>query len=234
MFDTLFLLWYTVAGEIRKETNMKKLNKLIAVLLVVAALVSVFMIPAAAASPDDEEKIVARMYIGHKPRYGNLSGHTWVYIENLTNHDLTVGAYNLKKGKGVSVGTFGYSIMDGRGLYYNVEAYRYRNVELSTYIALSKELTQADLDKVSNTILYSGAWSYLLNCAFSAFNIWNSVPGEPLVYVVFPMLHQFQILFNLNHTEGFKMTSPTMDDIYKQIGVGSNATLVPADPRVPD
>lgn len=213
---------------------MKNLKKLIAVLLSAVVLMSIFMLPVSAKSEDTEEEIVARMYIGHKPRYNNVSGHTWIYIENLTDHSLTVGAYTLKKGKGVSVGTFGYSIADGRGLYYNVEAYRYRNSDLSSYIHLSKDLTQEQLDKVSQRILYSGVWDYTLNCAFAAIRIWNAASGMPLVYLMLPPLTQLQILANPNHGEGFKMTTPQMSEVFKQVGMGDNATLVSADPKVPE
>ena len=172
---------------------MKNLKRILAVLLALVVLVGTLVIPVAAGNSEDEE-IVARMYIGHKERYANLSGHTWIYIENLTDHELMVGAYPLKKGKGVSIGTFGYAIINGKGLYYNVEAYRYQNVDISTYIHVSKELTQEQLDKVSKKIRRSGIWDYTLNCAYSAIGIWNASFGKPLVYVMIPTLHQLQIL----------------------------------------
>ncbi len=212
---------------------MKNLKRILAVLLAVIVLAGTLVIPVAAGNTEDDE-IVARIYIGHKERYMNLSGHTWVYIENLSDHELTVGVYPLQKGKGVSIGTFGYAIADGKGLYYNVEAYRYQNVDISTYIHLSKDLTQEQLDKVSKKIRTSGVWDYTLNCAFSAIRIWNASFGKPLVYVMIPTLHQLQILINPSHGNGFKMTVPKMSEVYKQVGRGDKATLVPADPRVPD
>ncbi len=210
---------------------MKNLKRVLAVFLAVIVMISAFAVPVSAKKSEDEE-IVARMYIGHKPRYANFSGHTWIYIENLTDHELTVGLYPLQAGKGVSVGTFGYSIADGRGLYYNAESYRYMNVDLSDAIHLSKELTQKQLDKVSNTIRHSGAWAYLLNCAYFAIKVWNASFGQPLFYVLFPTLHQLQILMYPSHGNGFKMTVPKLSEVYKQIGWGNSAYLVPADPRV--
>lgn len=212
---------------------MKNLKRILAVLLAAIILAGSFVIPVAA-SDTNEDEIVARMYIGHKARYANLSGHTWIYIENLTNHELTVGVYPLQKGKGVSLGTYGYSIADGRGLYYNAEAYRYMNVDMSDAIYLSKDLTQKQLDKVSKTIRHSGAWSYFLNCAYFAIKVWNASFGQPLIYVLFPTFHQLQILINPKHGNGFEMPAVKMDDVYKQIGRGDSATLIPADPRVPD
>ncbi len=214
---------------------MKMLKRVFAVLLSIILLAGMFIIPTAAANDDlDDEEIVARMYVGHKDRLYNLSGHTWVYFENLSKHDITVGIYTVKPGKGVSVGTFGYSIADGKGLYYNVEAYRYNSINTTDYICLSKELTEKDLARASRSIKNSGAWDYTVNCAFFAFKVWNSVPGHPLIYVMIPTLHQLQILIVPTHGDGFKMYSPKLSEVFKQVGRGDKATLVPADPVVPD
>ena len=214
---------------------MKKFTKVMSVFLTLVMLLGVFAFPASAQErASDEDEIVAIMYVGHNERYMNLSGHTWIYIENLTNHDITVGAYTVKKGKGVSVGTFGTSIEAGRGLYYNVEAWRYRNIPITEYIHLSKELTAEDLAKVSKRILKGGTWSYFINCAYFAFSAWNAAPGKPLVYVLFPTLHQLQILMYPSHGNGFKMYTPSKEEVFKQIGRGDNATLVQADPTIID
>ena len=92
---------------------MGSLKRILAVLLSIIILAGALVIPVAAGSTESDE-IVARMYIGHKDRYLNFSGHTWIYIENLSDHELMVGAYPLKKGKGVSIGTFGYAIANGK------------------------------------------------------------------------------------------------------------------------
>ena len=212
---------------------MGSLKRILAVLLSIIILAGALVIPVAAGSTESDE-IVARMYIGHKDRYLNFSGHTWIYIENLSDHELMVGAYPLKKGKGVSIGTFGYAIANGKGLYYNVEAYRYRNDEEDASIYVSKDLTQEQLDKVSKKIRKSGIWDYTLNCAYSAIGIWNASFGKPLVYVMIPTLHQVQILMKPSHAKGLKMQPAKTSDVYKQIGKGDKAYIVPADPVAPD
>ncbi len=214
---------------------MKNFKKIVSVLLSIVLLASMFVLPTTAATTieDDGDEIVARIYVGHKARNLNLSGHTWVYFENLTDHNITVGIYTLKPNKGVSVGSYGYSIADGKGVYYNVEAWRYRNVPASDYIGLSKEVTADELENVNTLISSSGTWDYTLNCAYFAFKIWNVVPGHPLIYVMIPTLHQLQILIVPNH-DGFAMYKPKLDEVFKQVGRGDNATLVPADPVVPD
>lgn len=212
---------------------MKNLKRILSVLLALVVLIGTLVIPVAAGD-SESEKIVARIYIAHKERYLNMSGHTWIYIENLSDHELTVGAYPLKKGKGVSIGTYGYQISNGRGLYYNVEAYRYRNDDEDDSIYVSKDLTQSQFDKVSKKIRRSGTWDYTLNCAYSAIGIWNASFGKPMVYLLFPTLHQLQILMKPSCQKGLKMQAPKSDEVFKQIGRGDDAYIVPADPKVPD
>lgn len=212
---------------------MKNLKRIFAVLLSIIIIAGSLVIPVAAGD-SESEAIVARIYIAHKARYLNFSGHTWIYIENLSDHELTVGAYPLKKGKGVSIGTYGYQISSGRGLYYNVEAYRYRNDDADDSIYVSKDLTQSQFDKVSKKIRRSGTWDYTLNCAFGAIRIWNASFGKPMVYVLIPPLHQLQILMKPSHQKGLKMQEPKTNEVFKQVGRGDKATIVPADPKVPD
>ncbi len=212
---------------------MRISKKIIAVMLSLVMLFATFAIPTAAGTDADEE-IVARMYVAHRPRLMNLSGHTWVYFENLTDHDITVGIYTVEPEKGVSVGTYGYSIADGKGLYYNVEAWRYNKAKVYEYANLSKELTADELAKVSKRIRNSGTWDYTVNCAFFAFKIWNTIPGHPLVYLMIPTLNQLQFEIVPTHSDGFEMYYPWKYEVFKQVGRGDNAVLVQADPVVPE
>ncbi len=215
---------------------MKNFKRILALLIAVLTIIGVFVLPAnakAEANDDVEEAIVARMYLGHKPRYNNMSGHTWIYIENLTNHDIQVGAYTVKKGKGVSTGTYGTQINDGKGLYYNVEAWRYRNSDPESYIYLSKDLTQAQLEKVSTRILMAGTWSYILNCGYYALGIWNCIPGQTVLFMVWPFLTQVQMLSYSDCSTGFPMIKPKKSDCFKQIGTGNQAYLIEVDPVNP-
>ena len=212
---------------------MKALKKLMAIILAVAIMLSVFLIPTSAApeekSASDSEKIV-RMYIGHRPRHLNLSGHTWLYFENLTDRDITVGLYTVKPGKGVSVGSYGYDLEDGRGVYYNVEAYRYNAAKVNDYLYLSTELTQKQLERVSEKIIVSGTWFYMLNCTFFAITTWDVISKPFLMYMVIPVFLYLQIIINPKHDVGFKMYYPKRSEIFKQVGRGDNAVLEPANP----
>lgn len=216
---------------------MKLFAKLTSFLLVLAIVFGVAVLPATAkvetvpkVDTVDEDEIVARMYVGYNERYLGMSGHSWIYVENLTDHSIVVGAYTVKKGKAVSLGTAGTTLEDGRGLYYNVEAYRYRDIPITDYVHLSKDITQKQLDKLTKRVLNAGTWSYFLNCTYFAASAWNSVGGLPLVYALFPPLFHVQILINPNHGNGFRMQVPALTEIYKQVGRGDKATLVQTDP----
>ncbi|MEE1065140.1 MAG: hypothetical protein UH249_03315 [Acutalibacteraceae bacterium] len=209
---------------------MKNFKKIFSLIMAVILVMGIVIMPVSA-KDDAEEEIVARMYIGYNERYMGLSGHSWIYVENLTDHSIVVGAYTVKKGKAVSLGTAGTTLADGRGLYYNVEAYRYRNIPITDYVHLSKDITQKQLDKLTKRVLNAGVWSYFINCTYFAASAWNSVGGGmPLVYALFPTLFHLQILIYPKHGNGFPMQVPALTEIYKQHGRGANATLVQTDP----
>lgn len=209
---------------------MKVSKKIISVVLVLSMLICTFAISVSA--KDSSEEAVACMYVAHKGRNYNLSGHTWIYIQNLTNHNITVGIYTVAPKKGVSVGTYGYAIGDGRGVYYNVEAYRYNKAKTTDYVYLSKNVTEEGLADVSEKILRSGYWDYLVNCAFFAFTTWNETPGMPLIYLLFPMLNLLEILLHPSHKTGFAMYYPKKSEVFKQVGFRDKAVLVPTDPDI--
>ena len=86
---------------------------------------------------------------------------------------------------------------------------------------------------MSSKITYSGTWLYLLNCSFSAITTWDMVLGKFVPYLIFPILVRLCILMYPQHQSGFYLYSPKSNQIFKQVGRGSRATLVPADPVVP-
>lgn len=212
---------------------MKHFKRLIAIVLALVIMIGAFVIPTSAAFEEkaaaDGEKI-ARMYIGHRPRHLYLSGHTWLYFENLSDKDIQVGLYTVKPGKGVSVGSYGYDLEDGRGVYYNVEAYRYNAAKVEDYLYLSTELTEEQLKRVSEKILISGTWFYMLNCSYFAITTWDVVSKPFIMYMVIPVFLYLQIIINPKHSVGFKMYYPKRSEIFKQVGRGDNAVLEPANP----
>jgi hypothetical protein len=76
----------------------------------------------AESKPLGDNDIVADIYVFYDKSDIHGAGHTWIYIENLTDQELKVGVYTLPPNEGVSVGTL--PEYDGWGIYYNVEAYQ--------------------------------------------------------------------------------------------------------------
>lgn len=213
---------------------MKNIKKIIAIIMVIVTLLSCFTFVASAEGEKAaEEEYVATVYVCQEMQPPYVMGHTWLYFVNLTNHEITVGVYPLPKGQAVSVGTYGLSIKGGRGLYYNIEGYRYNNpTKEKDFVCLKKNVTQKQLDTMSGQITRHGVWSFLLNCSFAPFMVWDSVVGQFLPYLIFPILARLCIIMYPQHEGGFYLYNPKPDQIFKQVGWGKNAKLIPADPTV--
>ena len=170
------------------------------------------------------DKYVAEMYVCAKRMISPL-GHMWVYIQNRTDHELQVGAYTLPAGQGVSIGSFALTRADGFGLYYNVEAYCVNKYGIKSMICMETKLTQAQLDNVSKRILNGNLWTLILyNCMGTAFTIWNGGPGQKLIPLLFPFIGRLEMLV-YPHEDSIEMYYPTENQVFKQRGNGSSATL---------
>lgn len=208
---------------------MRTFKRILSVLLAAAIIMSSFAVAAYAKNNEDEE-IVANVYICHRILKKVFEGHSWLYFENLTDHDIQVGAYTVPPGEGVSVGTYsGKDVPSGFGVYYNVEAYRYGRGNLHDNVYLKKELTQKQLERMSNKIARSNYWSHFTNCSFFTITTWNVVLGKPLLYVMIPLFTRWQLQIYPGHLEGFMMKFPGKDKVFKQKGMGKNATLIPTE-----
>ncbi len=152
----------------------------------------------------NKEGVIGRLTIFSAKKVFPFTGHTWVYIENLTNKPLVVGYYgNQELGEpmyfkdklvtgvppvskngtvyGVSVGVFFDSVLEGDGIYYNLEAYREHD-QKDNYVALTCEITRDDLDRINQVMYnYINGWSFFYNCTYFACKVWNAVPGNPEV-----------------------------------------------------
>ena len=126
---------------------MKNFKKFVAVVMTLVIILCSFSFAVYAEdqSTYEEKTYVAAVYLCQKSQPPYINGHTWLYFENLTNSTLTVGIYQLPKGQGVSVGTYGYLIKDGRGLYYNVEGYRYNHPKTDDFICLKKNANRPEI-----------------------------------------------------------------------------------------
>lgn len=101
----------------------------------------------------DDGEFVARLYVCSSMSVPVLVGHVYLYVENLSDEPITVGLYEVPIGQGVSVGTMCFSVSDGGGIYYNVEAYRInKNDKNDSVLCKSKGLTKSELEKLSRKL----------------------------------------------------------------------------------
>lgn len=207
---------------------MKNFKRIVAVLLTAVMLVCSFTFLTVNAAEEEEQPVyVARMTLGYRDGAKSFEGHAFLYFENLTDEVIRVGVYNLYPGRGVSLGTFG-TMVDGEGLYYNVEAYRYNLLKLTDYISLTKDLTADQLADVTEKITTSGFWSKFFNCTYFALTTWNTVPGQSMPWLIFPEICNIEIKSYSNHGGYFVMKTPKETSVYKQQGDGAAATKVAA------
>ncbi|MBR5827116.1 MAG: hypothetical protein IKY78_08545 [Clostridia bacterium] len=199
---------------------MKKTAKrLLAFLLAVVIVCGTFAFGASAA----EEKIVARVSVVCLVR---TPGHMWIYVENLTNKSMKVGAYTLPKNGGVSIGTFGPTRYDGYGIYYNVESYCYTEYGMSGYKSLTEDLTAAELKTLSDGILsYRNSWGPFRNCVAFASQMWNLNSEKKLSNLIFPAFANLQMTFKGAITDNPMHKAVTAAKVYRQYGTGADAYL---------
>lgn len=185
--------------------------------------------------PDDGEdespdKIVARASLFAAMYFFPVSGHTWIYVENLSDEPITVGLYEVPVGQGVSVGTFSFSVRDGWGIYYNLEAFREnRNENIENCRSITRDMTKSDLEKLSKSIRnYPNMWDiFIFNCTFFAFSIWNSNSNNFFIPMILPALAMLEVLIVGAKKGVTPMYYPTPDQVFKQRGTGDSAYLEP-------
>lgn len=216
----------------------KTLAFLLAVIIVLTGSLTVLAAPkdasaevtskaTAAKSPDT---IVARASLFAAMYFFPVSGHTWIYVENLTDEPITVGIYEVPAGQGVSVGVFSFSVNDGWGIYYNLEAYREnRNNNISDCRSITKDMTRSELEKLSNTIKnYPNMWDiFIFNCTYFAFSVWNKSSDNFFIPMMIPALAMLEVIIVGAPKGVTQMYYPTKDQVFKQRGTGDNAYLEP-------
>ena len=216
----------------------KTLAFLLAVIIVLTGSLTVLAAPkdasaevtskaTAAKSPDT---IVARASLFAAMYFFPVSGHTWIYVENLTDEPITVGIYEVPAGQGVSVGVFSFSVNDGWGIYYNLEAYREnRNNNISDCRSITKDMTRTELEKLSNTIKnYPNMWDiFIFNCTYFAFSVWNKSSDNFFIPMMIPALAMLEVIIVGAPKGVTQMYYPTKDQVFKQRGTGDNAYLEP-------
>lgn len=162
-----------------------------------------------------------------------IAGHTYIYVQNLSDKPIQVGLYEVPVGQGVSVGAFSFSVSDGWGLYYNLEAFRENRDNAEGKIwSKSKMLDESGLNRLSNNLKnYLNYWDPFFNCAFFAYSVWNVSAGDMLIPFVIPVLSHLMLMIAGGHKGALDLYCPTEDQVFRQRGSGSNARLEPVGSR---
>ena len=154
------------------------MKKIIAVLMSLVLVFSLFAFIVSAAN----EKNVARMWFCSEIHNKTNIGHIFLYFENLTDEPIMVGRYKVAPYDDVSVGCFGTEGPRGGGVYYNLEQ------DLTHYHSLkgvATDLTEEELNKVTNKIRNYSHWDPILNCYYFAAMGWNAGAESSIPFLPF-------------------------------------------------
>lgn len=213
------------------------MKKIISIFLVFVMMISSFCLTAYAEDEiieeKDENEIVATVSLCSCLYFFPIMGHTWIYVENLSDEVQRVGLYDLPVGEGVSVGTFAFSVHDGLGVYYNLECFRQnRDNNIGNIWSVTKELTQSELDSLSKNLAnYVNYWDLYFNCAFFAFSIWNSVSRSFLIPPVLPGIFHIQVMLIGAKKGVLDLYEAKPDQVFRQRGSLDSAYLEPVSDK---
>lgn len=154
-------------------------------------------------------------------------GHVWIYITNTTDVPFKVGLYTLQPGEGVSLGNFNITRSDGRGLYYNIESYCGNKYGTDGTISVTDELTYGRLKAVTNALIIGNHFDPIYNCTGFALTIWSLGSSKIIPFIPIPVIAMLGIVAWGGKINSLEMTYPPAEQVYKQIGNGSNAYLKP-------
>ncbi len=207
--------------------SVKTIRRLLCIILVIAVTAgtgSVMLSNAAAASDK-----VARLYLCSNWRKLYSTPHAFIYVENLSGGDITVGAYTCHKGEGVSVGTSAFAQINGFGVYYNLESYNGNKRGLDNCVYMVRDITAAELKKMSDFIVNNNYWEAIaLNCVYFSVSCWNKAGGDYIVPIDLPPhILRMEIKNHPHGQDDLKMYFPDSSRVYKQRGSGSGAYLEP-------
>lgn len=183
-----------------------------------------------AAEENGEDEVVATLSLCSNIYVWPISGHTWIYVHNNSDEPIQVGLYEVPVGQGVSIGAFSFSVNDGWGLYYNIEAYKENNKNrMGNVRSISEEMDAEELAALNNSLNnYPNIWTFGVNCATFSFSMWNSVTGDGYFSLLIPAISDFMIMLGGGKRGVLEMYQPSRDNVYRQVGSGDDAYLVPA------
>ncbi len=161
-----------------------------------------------------------------------IAGHTYIYLENLSDHPLQVGLYEVPVGQGVSVGTLSISVHDGWGIYYNIETYREpREGHFPQIWSKTIELDEEGVKKLDKKLDgFVNYWGPFFNCSFFAFAVWNSIAGDFLIPLVIPGLSHL-VVMAVGEEGVLELYKSEPTQVFRQKGTGKSAYLVPVSEK---
>lgn len=202
---------------------MKKRTRLLSFMLAVLFILATFA-PMSVFAANSEDKDVATITIFS---YATMfdKGHGWVYFENKSNETLTIGAYKLKPGKAVSVGTYSNTRKEGKGVYYNLDSYIVNHFNYKGRVSLTEGITKAEVEKLSNYINTHNTWSVTKNCTYFAEKLWNQVSTKKVKGAGTPSYLKTTIK-RYNEQTNKAMDDVSKKEVYRLKGSGNNTTLI--------
>ena len=110
----------------------------------------------------------------------NTSGHAFISVRNVSDHDLEVGGLLIAPDTEMTFGTRG-NRNEHAGIWYNLEGY-YKCYLAGSYYqnlyGIQTSLDQAQLDVLNQNLAVSDHWSAYFNCAAFTEGIWNAVCAD--------------------------------------------------------
>lgn len=207
------------------------MRKTVAVLLaLIIAFSAVIPVMAAETEPladTAENEAVATISLCTAIYVWPVSGHTWIYVHNNSDDPIQVGHYTVPAGQGASVGAFSFSVDDGWGIYYNIEAYKENTKNRMDKVwSKSEDIDASELATLSESLKnYPNYWGFVNNCATFAFSIWNDVTGDAYFSLLIPAITQFMLMITGAKKGTLEMYCPPRDNVYRLKGQGENAHL---------
>lgn len=206
-----------------KKTAIKKIiSFFLAFIIIFSASQAAF-----AENEGSADEAVAKIWVCSNMSIPLVIGHTYVYIENLSDEPIKVGAYEVPVGDGVSVGCFAFSAYDGWGIYYNLEAYRENKKDKEGRIlSKSETLTADELERMSDYITgYLNHWDPIFNCSYFSYSVWNKATGDFLIPSPLPIIAHLMLMLTGGEKGTLDMIYADESKVYRQKGTGSSAHL---------
>ncbi len=202
------------------------MKRIVAVILSFVILFTASVSAFATEETVSDEK-VATLYLCSSVTLWPVVGHAFIYVENNTDEPIEVGHYEVPAGQGVSVGTLSFSVSDGWGIYYNLEAYREnKNNNMNGIYSISEELDSNEIQKLNESLKsYPNYWSFGANCATFAFAMWNSVTGDGFFSLLIPAITELMIVVAGGEKGKVQMYFPEREQVFRQRCFGEKAYL---------